>query len=132
MVKIIGNVVSGKGEGQFFLLLGQYIQGFEKLLGYVPFAGTLNVKVLPEYEKQALELRMGGGLVVPGFEHAGKKYFQIKCHKAKIFRENGVIIFPFLNHHPPEILEFVCNENMRKKFGLKDGMEVEIDILPSA
>ncbi|MFA5108121.1 MAG: DUF120 domain-containing protein [Candidatus Micrarchaeia archaeon] len=130
MSKIIGKVVSGRGEGQFFLSLEKYAQEFEKLLGHAPFAGTLNVRVLPEYEKLALELRMGDGLVVDGFDVGNKKYFQIKCHKAKILGEQGVIIFPFLNHHPPEVLEFVCAENMRKKFGLKDGAQIEVEILP--
>lgn len=46
-IKLEGYVVSGLGEGAFYMSLEGYRKAFEKVLGYVPYPGTLNIKLTP-------------------------------------------------------------------------------------
>lgn len=122
-----GKVVSGMGQGKKFFSLEQYSRRFAKLLGGEPFAGTLNVDVGRAGATKAQEIREKAEITVEGFEHGGRKYYSVRCARVSIRNVSGLIIFPHLNHHPPNILEFVCKEDMRKMHGLKNGDFVEIE-----
>jgi riboflavin kinase len=128
MMKIKGVITKGLGEGRFFLSLPPYKKGFEKALGFAPFEGTLNVRLDLKYIEFIESLKKNPDFIVPGFEFEGRKYFQIKLSKASIFEEKGALIFPYFNHHPPEVVEFVAKISMREKYKLNDGDEVEINI----
>ena len=127
-MKITGRVASGFGEGKKFFSLREYGAGFEKLLGTKPFFGTLNVDIGGENSSVSEEIKEGASLVVFGFESGGKKYFDVKCARARLCGVDGLLVFPRLNHHPKNILEFVCAQELRKTLGLEDGREVEIEI----
>lgn len=127
-MKIKGILVAGMGEGKKFLSMEQYRKGFEKLLGFSPYPGTLNLKLDGKGVEKIRELRKINTHEVPGFVLDGKQYFQIKAYRATLEEEGGAVIFPFLNHHPEGIIEFITKENMREKLGLKDGNELEIEI----
>lgn len=127
-MKLKGSVVSGLGQGKEFFSLEQYYVGFEKVLGNKPYFGTLNVDV---GEKNILicdKIKKSANLVVEGFEIEERKYFDVKCIRAKLSGIEGLLVFPFLNHHPPNILEFVCSQNLRQTLRLVDGMQVELEI----
>ena len=123
---IVGRVVSGIGEGRKFFSLDGYNIGFEKLLGVAPFAGTLNVDVGEGSIDTVEKIKNEATLNIAGFEFEGKKYFDVKCSRAKLNGVEGLLVFPLLNHHSKNILEFVCSINLREKFGFRDGDEVEI------
>lgn len=123
-----GKVVSGLGQGKLFFSLAQYSQGFERLLERRPYPGTLNIDIGEKNAEICGKLKLGAKLVVGGFEEGGKKYFDVKCIRARLNGVAGLIIFPCLNHHPKNILEFACHENLRERFSLTDGSEVEIEI----
>jgi len=126
-MRLNGEVVSGMGEGKKFFLLEHYSRRFEKFLGGLPFAGTLNVDVGRNNGEKTRGVRENAQIKIEGFEYAGKKYFDVVCVRAKVAGVEGLIIFPHLNHHPPNILEFVCKEDMRLAHGLKNGDTVEIE-----
>ena len=123
-----GKIVSGFGEGKKFFSLCQYEREFEKILGKKPFFGTLNVDVGEQKTELAQQIKERANLIVPGFEIGEREYFDVRCIRAKLNGISGLLIFPHLNHHPKNILEFVCPQEMRKSFGLGDGHEVEIEI----
>jgi riboflavin kinase len=127
-MELLGRVASGFGEGRKFFSLSGYAGSFEKLLGKKPFPGTLNLDVGIGGEQIAAEARESAQIAVPGFKLAGKKYFGVKCARAKVRGVGGLLVFPEKNFHPKNIIEFVCSEDLRKKFGLKDGDEVKVEI----
>src|SRR3990172_8801524 len=44
-VELKGTLVSGMGEGAYYMSLKGYTKQFKEKLGYIPFPGTLNVKL---------------------------------------------------------------------------------------
>ena len=127
-MKLVGRVVCGKGEGRKFLTLKQYSEGFEKILGEKPFAGTLNLDVGDKHIERMQKLQKKAPLMVDGFVDEEKQYYEVKCMPARIAEQNGLIIFAKLTHHPPNIVEFVCAKKMRTQLGLNDGDLIEIEI----
>ena len=127
-MKLNGKVVSGLGEGNKFFSLEQYEKGFERLLRTKPFFGTLNVDVGAENILICDKIKKRADLVVEGFEQNGRRYFEVKCVRAKLSSVEGLLIFPRLNHHPPNILEFVCAKNLRDSFGFEDEQRVELKL----
>ncbi|MFH1306959.1 MAG: DUF120 domain-containing protein [Candidatus Micrarchaeota archaeon] len=127
-MKLKGIIVSGSGEGAYFLSLEGYKKGFEKKIGFVPFEGTLNIRISDDEIGKILMLKKRKSIEIPGFEYKGRQYFQIKVFRAKVKESEGAVIFPLLDHHPDNIVEFVAKENLRKKYNLKDGEKIEIEI----
>jgi riboflavin kinase len=127
-MKLRGIIISGLGEGQFFFSLPPYRDGFSSALGFVPFAGTLNVRIAAGDVPLIDKLKLKPDAIVPGFSLGEKEYFQIRLVRARMLGESGALVFPYFNHHPPDVLEFVAAESMREKYKLKDGDEVELEI----
>ena len=49
-LELKGTVISGMGEGAYYMALKGYTKQFKSKIGFVPFPGTLNVKLnQPEY-----------------------------------------------------------------------------------
>lgn len=119
-MKIKGKVVSGLGEGASFIAIPQYKRGFEKILGFTPFEGTLNLEISREDAKRIYNLKKNTDLVVQGFDKDGRTYYKIKCIRASISGYTGAIIFPLKSHHPDTILEFITDSNLRESLGLSD------------
>lgn len=127
-MSIIGKVTFGRGEGKFFLSLPPYQKGFKDILGYVPFPGTLNVRLRDMDIHKIDRMRNHSDGIVPGFKFDGREYFPIRLYRARIRDEEGALIFPHLQHHPLGIAEFVAKSDMRNKYRLKDDDEVEIEV----
>jgi len=125
---IIGKVTGGKGEGKFFVSLKPYQQGFKEILGFVPFPGTLNVRLRDADVHKIDRMRNHADGIIDGFKMDGRDYFAIRLYKARIRDEEGALIFPHLQHHPLGIAEFVAKNDMRAKYRLKDDDEVEIEV----
>ena len=116
------------GEGRFFLSLKPYQEGFLQALGFAPFAGTLNVRVEPKDVEKIRNFKEKAPIDVPGFEIGGRKYFEIKLMRARLGEEWGALVFPYFNHHPPDVLEFVAEKNLRERLRLRDGDKVQLEI----
>lgn len=121
-----GKVFSGSGEGRKYLSIKDYREGIKKLLGFSPYKGTLNIKLLEEsLEKKAELLRMPMKFL-KGFEKNGKRYngvFLIECY---INGVKGGIVIPIKSRYGNDVVEVIAKQNLRKKLNLKDGDVVEI------
>ena len=47
--KVVGEVSSGLGEGRYYISRKSYIIQFQEKLGFIPFLGTLNIRVSQEF-----------------------------------------------------------------------------------
>ncbi|CAB3288850.1 Riboflavin kinase [Methanocaldococcus lauensis] len=120
-----GKVVSGFGEGKYFLSIPQYKESFKKILNFEPYEGTLNLKIDNEFEINKFKY-----IETEDFEYNGKKFFGVKILPVTILINNekiyGAIVCPKKTHHSKDIIEIVAPINLRKKFNLKDGDSVKI------
>jgi riboflavin kinase len=122
-----GKIVSGIGEGRYYTEQNGYIEQFREKLGFIPYPGTLNVEI--EYiEKNKLRLlKNHDTIIIQEFKTKNRSFGGVSCFKAKINDAPGAIVLPLRSHYS-NILEFISQDFLRKKLGLKDGDIVEIVI----
>lgn len=118
-------VTKGLGEGAQFMTMPEYAKQFALLLGFQPFAGTLNVKI---DEKKFAEFLNGSKLLkAQGFEKNGRKFGAVKIWPVTINNmQRAALIQPEINRLPKNVAEIIAEENLRKKLQLKDGAELKL------
>lgn len=120
-----GKVFSGKGEGRKFVSLPWVQRQIEEKLGFIPYAGTLNIRLTKE--------------------GARKKKLLGKARKSEISPKEGFctgvlieacmnglgcgIVVPQVPSYPEDELEVVAALNLRERFGLGDGSVVCVKVI---
>ncbi len=123
-----GRVITGMGEGSYYMGQQKYIEQFKKELGFIPYPGTLDIKL----EKDSIELkdiltRMPSGQV-SGFSTKERTFGPVKFFRVKFKGSNGAIVFPNRTHHT-DIVEIISPRNLRNKMGLNDGEILKVEVL---
>jgi len=124
-----GKVVTGLGEGKYYLSLPGYAKPIEKHFGFRPYPGTLNLEIPPELIELRLQLKAKNALTIPGFRHNGRVLGPIYCYPCKIGKISGVLVFPERSHHGLNILELMAPVNLRKALKVKDGSPVIAEVM---
>ncbi len=127
-VCIKGKIVSGVGEGKYYVGLEGYKKQFVEKLGFSPFLGTLNIKISKEQMYFRRVLDEEEGILIEGFKTADRTFGDVKAFKCRIDGVEGALIFPQRTHYNKEIIEVIAPVNLREKLGLKDGDEVEVEV----
>ncbi|AHL22075.1 DUF120 domain-containing protein [Thermococcus nautili] len=123
---IVGEVVSGLGEGAYYVR--QYAPLIREYLGFEPYPGTLNVRVL--FPKTVFDaLCNARPVIIPGFTKEGRTFGDVKAYRVRIDGVEGAIVVPSRTVHPPKIAEIVAPVNLRKKLGLNDGDRIRIEVV---
>ena len=130
-VEIKGKVVAGMGEGAYYMSLKGYTKQFKSKLGYVPFPGTLNVKLDDKKYinsvRQFLELE---GVKITSFSDGKRTYGWVKCFRGKINNKlDCELIILERTHHDESIIEFISEKNIRKHLKLKNNSSVKVKFL---
>ncbi len=131
VVRLVGRVTSGLGEGRYYMSIQEYRTQFLSKLGFDPYPGTLNVVLRPECLRNRLLLDKVPGITIEGFEKNGRKFGSVKCFRAVINERQDVpcaVLIIEKTHHGPEIVEIVSPVRLRDVFNLRDGDEVVIDV----
>jgi len=126
-VAINGTVITGMGEGQYYVTQPGYQEQFTEKLGFTPYEGTLNVKVPASELHKVQTVRKAKPIVVKGFERNGRTFGDVECHKATIQNVECAIVLPSRSHYD-DVLEVLCKYHLRRTLGLTDGSEVEVRI----
>jgi len=123
-----GIVVSGFGEGKYYMSQPEYKRQFKERLRFDPFEGTFNLS-LPETEVNKLQiLRAAGGMAIEGFKKGGRTFGSSKCFRATLKGLECAVVVPIRTHYS-DTLEIICRDNIRNKLRFKDGDRVEIQIM---
>ena len=129
-VELKGTLVSGMGEGAYYMSLKGYTKQFKKKIGYVPFPGTLNVSLTKkEYIEAAGQFDALDGVMINGFSDGKRTYGWVKCFNAKLNKStNCELIRLERTAHDKTIVELISKTNLRKSAKLSDGSKVTIRI----
>ncbi len=129
-ITISGTVVSGFGEGRYFMSQEGYLEQMQTALHYTPYAGTLNIKV-PEGELHKItELKRLSGIELSGFEKDGKRFGGATIYPAELSGVSCAVIIPKLSRHS-DIIELIAEKNLRNKLSLSDGSSITVMIVSS-
>jgi len=129
-LELNGLIISGLGEGAYYMSLNGYTKQFKVKIGYIPFPGTLNVKL---YQLQATQIIQQlddlESVIIDPFSDGKRTYGWVKCFHATL---NGSIKCELIRlertHHDNSVIELVSKDNLRKSARLKTGSKVTIKI----
>lgn len=129
-IELKGTLVSGMGEGAYYMALKGYTQQFKSKIGYVPFPGTLNVRLDKKIHQEAIkQFETLEGVKINSFSDGKRTYGWVKCFQAKLNNSiNCELIILERTHHDDSIIELISKVCMRKTGKLKDGSKVTIKI----
>jgi len=117
-----GKIASGLGQGRYFLTREGYSRQFVEKLGFVPFPGTLNVRLEEPFpaERQAIQIE--------GFVEEGKSFGECKCYRIKLNGIEAAVVRPEKSRYPLELIEVIAPIKLRT-MGLEDGDPVDVILL---
>ncbi len=123
---VVGEVISGLGEGAYYI--EQYRERIREYLGFDPYPGTLNLRVIfPRTIFDALcTVRP---TLIPGFVKEGRSFGDVKAYPIKIRGIRGAIVVPSRTVHPPKIAEIIAPVNLRETLGLNDGDRLKLYVV---
>ncbi|MFH1588162.1 MAG: DUF120 domain-containing protein [Candidatus Diapherotrites archaeon] len=123
-----GKLVSGLGEGKYYVCQKKYFNELQKLIGFKPFCGTLNLKI-NENEINAALLGLNP-LKINSFTSKKRSFGEIECFKAKINESiPAAIVFPKRTNQPKNIIELIAPYDLRKKLKLKNDSIVKFELM---
>lgn len=130
-----GTVVSGVGEGAYYMSLPGYVEQFKSMLEVVPYPGTLNVRLDRDSIGMVLALGVGDALV-QGFADGQRTYGWVRCYGAllKAISDSSHrsvrchLIRLERTHHDTAVAELVASQNLREAASVNDGDIVTITL----
>jgi len=130
-ITLEGTVFTGLGEGAYYIARENYKKQFLEKLGFDPYPGTLNLRLVADYDlKTKNELEAYPGVEVEGFKDEDRTFGPVKCYP--VILENkvkGALILALRSHYDQSVLEIIAPVPLRKKLSLKDGQKVKVEVL---
>lgn len=141
-----GKIVTGMGEGAYYMSLEGYKKQFQEKLGYEPFPGTLNVRLEDKhYLISRKDLINQPSIHIEGFKNADRTFGWVKCYSATIIQESDRSSNPDSNfeeikerevhvlllertHHDNSLIEVIGPHSIKEISNLKNGDNVIITI----
>jgi riboflavin kinase len=123
---IEGKVFSGSGEGAKFIKLSWVRKQIAEKLGFIPYTGTLNVKLTTESITIKKSLKNARAIEISPI----KDFCRGRCFPAYFMQDlKCAMIIPEVENYPEYVMEVIAPVNLREKFKLKDGDMVEARII---
>ncbi len=144
LVQFRGKIVTGMGEGAYYMSLEGYKKQFLRKLGYEPFPGTLNVKLEDKhYINSRRDLINHPSIYIEGFKNKDRTFGWVKCYAATILQEvrgnynsdmhlennkakEVHILLLERTHHDNSLIEVIGPQSIKDTYNLKNGDSVII------
>src|SRR5919202_985663 len=125
-----GVIVSGMGEGAYYMSLYGYKKQFKEKLGYEPYPGTLNIKLLDKISMNSRrEISRYPSIFIDGFSDKSRTYGWAKCYKAEINEgivKDAAVLVLERTHYDDSMLEVIAPVAIKGIMGIKNGEEISI------
>ena len=127
-----GHIITGMGEGAYYMSLDGYKKQFKEKLGYEPYPGTLNIKLnsmlFVEAKKEMLKYP---SINIEGFSDQSRTFGWVKCYPASINDSkniNSSILILERTHYDDSIIELIAPFSIKEQFLLKNGDYVKLKV----
>jgi len=129
-ITLEGILFSGIGEGSYYVTKEQYRKQFLGKLGFDPYPGTLNLRLITEYDVKTLsELESYPAVELQGFRDESRTFGPVKCYPTIINNKvKGAIIYAMRSHYSSSVIEIIAPIFLRGRLKLKDGNKVKVEI----
>lgn len=118
-----GSVFSGLGQGRYFTQLDWVKDQCRDKVGFIPYPGTLNVRIEDRYLPVVASLRKKEGirLIPPNAQSCEGKGYRASLNGTPV-----AIVIPMVDDYPRDILEIIAPVNLRETLSLTDGSKVAV------
>jgi riboflavin kinase, archaea type len=127
-----GTVVSGMGEGAYYMSLDGYRKQFKEKLGYEPYPGTLNVKLVDQIFMNARrEIDRCNSIFIDGFSDSTRTYGWVKCYIANVNNgaiNNAAVLILERSHYDESMLEVIAPVSLKDSAGIQNGDKINIKV----
>jgi riboflavin kinase len=123
-----GSVLKGLGEGQYYVNIPGYKRQFEEKLNFVPFPGTLNVKLSEKSLAIRNLLKEMPTIRIEGFNDGERTFGGGNCYLVNIGGVKAAVVSPERTHYPSDLIEIIAPVKLRDTLNLKDGDRVVIQV----
>lgn len=128
-MKLKGVIFPGVSRGANYIEI--FFDRIRGLIGFVPYKGTLNVKLEKQIDFKLFDTKRIEHVLLDGTTRVDARLAPIKLHIKKenidveydcwaIREERGI--------YEKDILEILAKDNIKQKFSLKDGDEVDVEL----
>jgi riboflavin kinase len=127
-----GHIITGMGEGAYYMSLNGYKQQFKEKLGYEPYPGTLNIKLNSIlYVEAKKEMLKYPSIDIEGFSDQTRTFGWVKCYPAYIndsVNINSSILILERTHYDDSIIEIIAPFSIKEQFSLKNGDYIKLKV----
>ncbi len=127
-LELTGEIVSGMGEGSYYIGLEGYQRQFRDRLGYEPFEGTLNVELTEESTRRRSALDDNEGILIEEWENEERTFGAATCYPASIEGQEAHVIYPHRTHYPDDMLEVIAPVKLFDELDLEHGDDVTVEV----
>jgi riboflavin kinase len=127
-LELEGNILSGLGEGQYYVNIPGYRKQFEEKLCFSPFPGTLNIKISGNSLTVLNRLLELPAVQIEGFRDGKRTFGGGRCYPVSVRGMEAAVIAPERTHYPSDLIEIIAPVKLRDTLSLKDGDSVVIHI----
>jgi riboflavin kinase, archaea type len=128
-IELEGTIVSGLGEGRYYLSIRGYTKQFEELLGFTPYPGTLNIKLDDESASARVRLSNLAPIYISSFKTSNRTYGGIKSYVASIGGIDGAIIVPDRSHYHNDVIETIAPVSIKKTLKIDNGDSIKVVVI---
>ncbi len=130
IITLEGRVVSGMGEGAYYMSLEGYRKQFRQKLGYSPYPGTLNIELSdPVSLHMRRDLNAYPSIFIDGFSDKLRTYGWVKCYPAEfndgLVKEAALLILE-RTHHDGGTIEIIAPVSIKGSTKIKNGDYVSV------
>ncbi|OPY39188.1 MAG: Riboflavin kinase [Methanoregula sp. PtaU1.Bin051] len=123
-----GAVISGLGEGKYYMSLPPYKEQFRTNLGFEPYPGTLNIRLTPSSIPVRKKIDALDWIRIKGFSTDGRTFGDAKCIPCRIGTISCGIVVPGRTHYPEDIIEVIAPVALRRKLGVGDSDSITVEV----
>lgn len=127
VIEMRGKLFTGLKEGKYYMSQEGYRKQFEQKLGFLPYAGTLNLRLTESKDRIVLE--PSRGTRINEFDNGARVFGALNAYPCIINNKlTGAVIVPDRTHYGGDTIEIIAKPYLRKALGLKDGDEVKVKV----
>jgi riboflavin kinase len=108
--------------------LEPYKQQFNTHLGFVPYPGTLNIRITPSSLPVRKKIDALEWIRIKGFSAEGRTFGDAKCIPCRVDTVDCAIIVPGRTHYPEDIVEVIAPIALRRRLGVEDTDSVTVEV----
>jgi riboflavin kinase len=127
-----GQIITGMGEGAYYMSLNGYKKQFKEKLGYEPYPGTLNIKLNSmSFIDAKKEMLKYPSINIDGFSDQSRTFGWVKCYPAYIndsININASILILERTHYDDSIIEIIAPFSIKEQFSLKNGDYIKLKV----